>query len=302
MTTANMDKKILKKLEALEKKEGALAGPLDFYRKLLSIQLDTKRHTGKPRFSLSPETINERINAGRPLLEFDKLPVDWSLFEDTFKKIGALFASYSRDGAGTDWKQLSAGSSLKEAARAWFEGAPPSFLMAESNANTTLWEHVIQAAFNPFLIAYRDSIYSQVNQEYWRRSYCPVCGGSPDFAFLDKERGSRYLVCSRCDTEWIFQRLACPFCGTQNQSSLTYFSDDKGLYRLYVCDECQCYLKAIDLRQTEDEILMPLERLLTLDLDIQAQEKGYKPVAKARDRVGAEEGREDQYKKANINQ
>ena len=36
----------------------------------------------------------------------------------------------------------------------------------------------------------------QVDQEKWRRRYCPVCGGNPDIAYLDTERGSRWLVCS----------------------------------------------------------------------------------------------------------
>ena len=56
-----------------------------------------------------------------------------------------------------------------------------------------------------------------------------------------------------------------------------YFADDEDLYRLYVCEQCHKYIKTIDLRHTESEILLPLERVLTLDMDRQAQEKGYKP-------------------------
>jgi FdhE protein len=83
------------------------------------------------------------------------------------------------------------------------------------------------------------------------------------------------LVCSRCDYEWLFQRLQCPYCGNQDQKTLAFFTDDKELYRLYVCEQCRCYLKAIDLRKTETEILLPLERFYTLDLDAQAKEYGY---------------------------
>ncbi len=104
----------------------------------------------------------------------------------------------------------------------------------------------------------------------WRRGYCPICGGKPNFAFLDKERGARWLLCSRCDAQWLFQH-----CGTQDQNALAYFSSDDGLYRLYVCEQCKSYVKAIGLRQTEAEILLPLERVLTADMDRQAQEKGY---------------------------
>jgi FdhE protein len=115
-----------------------------------------------------------------------------------------------------------------------------------------------------------------VDQEQWRRGYCPVCGGKADFAFLDKEKGARWLLCSRCDTEWLFQRLECPYCGTTNQNELAYFTDDSELYRLYICQRCHTYLKAVDMRKTDSEILLPLERVLTADIDRQGQEKGYK--------------------------
>jgi len=124
-----------------------------------------------------------------------------------------------------------------------------------------------------------------VNQERWRRGYCPICGGNPDFAFLDKERGARWLLCSGCDAEWLFQRLECPYCGTQDQDALAYFTDDEGLYRLYVCERCKRYLKALDLRQAKSEVLLPLERLFTFDIDAQAQEYGYSPCDRTYTRV-----------------
>ena len=86
-----------------------------------------------------------------------------------------------------------------------------------------------------------------------------------------------WLVCSRCDAQWLFQRLECPYCGTTDQNVLAYFTNDEGLYRLYVCEQCKQYLKAIDLRQAKSEVLIPLERLLALHIDKQAQEYGYSP-------------------------
>jgi len=143
--------------------------------------------------------------------------------------------------------------------------------------NECLLEDIIQATLKPFLVGYSKALLSSVNQERWRRGYCPICGGSPDFAFLDKEYGARWLLCGRCDTEWLFQRLECPYCGNQNQAALAYFTDDEGLYRLYVCEQCHTYIKAVDLRRTESQVLLPLERVMTLDMDREGQEKGYKP-------------------------
>jgi FdhE protein len=114
-----------------------------------------------------------------------------------------------------------------------------------------------------------------VEQEKWRKGYCPICGGLPDFAFLDKEAGARWLMCSRCDYQWLFKRLECPYCGSQDPDTISYYSDDNQLYRVYVCEQCKRYLKSIDLRQAEGDVLLPLERIVTSDLDVQARNNGY---------------------------
>ena len=51
--------------------------------------------------------------------------------------------------------------------------------------------------------------------------------------------------------------------------------DDSGYYRLQVCDNCKTYLKTLDMRKAAGEVLIPLERILTVEMDRQAREKGY---------------------------
>ncbi len=77
--------------------------------------------------------------------------------------------------------------------------------------------------------------------------------------------------------EWLFQRVQCPYCGTQKHQSLAYRTNSQGLYQLYTCEECHCYIKAIDLRRTGADVLLPLERILTAGLDRQARQAGYRP-------------------------
>lgn len=98
---------------------------------------------------------------------------------------------------------------------------------------------------------------------------CPFCGGAPDFAAFDKG-DARRLLCSRCDNEWRFSRVGCPFCGDDANS---YF-EDAG-YCLYVCEKCQHYLKAIDTRRMEQPPVLEVERVLTIDMDVAARDKGY---------------------------
>jgi FdhE protein len=253
---------------------------LEFYQKLLCIQSRGEQLIGKITPNLKEETINERLNNGLPLISFDELILDWSLLNDVFTQVTATFADYHDlfDELPQSLEQSKLPTSLsKRVLRAWFKKARlPSTIAVDSNEYLLL-EAILHATLKPFLVSHAKTLISLVNQERWRRDYCPVCGGKPDFAFLDKERGARWLLCSRCDTEWLFQRLQCPYCGTDNQKDLSYFTDDEGIYRLYVCEQCHKYIKAIDLRATKTEVLASLERLLTLDMDRQAQEKGYQP-------------------------
>jgi len=283
---------IIHQLEERESKEGTLPQLLRFYQKLLQIQSRVEHKLAsllEP--GLGSEAINERIERGIPLVRFDELALDWSLLRDTFAEITAVFADHAELFGAPPEKLIKpeADQLLTRATiKAWFKGdkLPSKVLVDDTNQN--LLAALLHATLKPFLVSHARTLIGSVEQERWRREYCPICGGSPDFAFLDKENGARWLLCSRCDTEWLFQRLQCPFCGTQDQNDLSYFTDDESLYRLYVCERCKRYLKTIDLRQAKSEILLPLERIYTLDIDRQAQEHGYVPYHKAAKSKGSE--------------
>ena len=278
--TAKADDEILKRLEEEGRKRGLPSRFLDFYDRLFRIQSRTEQSIGVVKPSLKKKVINDRIENGFPLIGFDELILDWSLLKSVLAEVIDTFAVYPDligELPGSIRELESNQSLLKEVTRAWFEKSKLPFTITINDANEyLLLEAIVHATLKPFLVSHSKALVSFIEQEHWRRQYCPICGGSPDFAFLDKERGSRWLLCSRCDTEWLFQRLQCPYCGTQDQSALAYLTDDEGVNRLYLCEQCHKYIKAIDLRNTEAEIFLPLERVLTLDMDKQAQEKGYK--------------------------
>ena len=93
-------------------------------------------------------------------------------------------------------------------------------------------------------------------------------------ALSQEEEGARYLLCSRCDNEWLYKRLGCPFCENSDYSKLSFYPEEDGPHRLYVCHKCKRYLKVIDLHRAPDRLL-PVERILTLGLDVHAQELGF---------------------------
>ena len=277
--TKDTDSKILKKLEKQKKEEGKLPLLFEFYRELLHIQSRAGKRINIPKPALDDRTISQRIKQRLPLVSFANLVLDLPLLREVFVEVIAAFAKYPElfGEIPERLKNPKAGRLLtRKAVEAWFKGKelPPKLL--NSDTSDELMQAIIHAALKSFLMSYAGALLSFVDQERWRRRYCPICGGSPDFAFLDKERGSRWLLCSRCDTEWVFQRLKCPYCGTEDQKALAYYTDDEGKYRLYVCEQCKRYLKAIDLQKTKAEVLLPLERFNTLALDSQAQEQGYR--------------------------
>ena len=275
--TKDSTSKIIDKLAEIEKEEGKLPLLLEFYRKLLKIQSGVSKRIGTPNPGLSSEAIRARLHKGLPLVSFDELTLDWTLVQETFAKVYAAFARYPQLFGEIPVKPESETGRLltKNAAKAWFTGKEPLLTIPDVSEN--LVQTMIQATLQPFMASYADALIGFLEQESWRHGYCPICGGSPDLAFMEKEYGARWLLCSRCDAEWVFQRLECPYCENRDQSTLSFFTDEKELYRLYVCEHCKCYLKTIDLRKTEAEILLPLERLYTLDLDSQAREHGYSP-------------------------
>ena len=280
--TIKTERAILKILEEEGKNKGIPARFLEFYQRLFSLQFGAERRIGKVKPSSKKEIINERLQRGQPLIGFKELDIDWALLKEIFTGVKAIFADYP-DLFGELPRYLRESKSHpslpKTVVRAWFERAELPSTVAIDNADEyLLLEAIIHATLKPFLSSQAKTLISLVDQESWRQAYCPICGGRPDFSFLDKERGARWLLCSRCDAEWLFQRLQCPHCGTQSQDVLSYFTDDKGIYRLYVCDQCHKYIKTIDLRPTESQVPMPIERVLTLDMDIQAKEKGYQPA------------------------
>ena len=274
--TQDSDSEIITRLNEEGRQRGLPSRFLDFYTRLLSIQLKAERSITLPKPELGKEEAKERNEGGLPLLKFDELALDKNLMQSTLAEVAALFADFP-DLFGKMPGPGDIGEIPIEAIRAWFDGAKLPAMQMTGEVDEEILETIIHASLKPFLVSHARVLIKLVNQESWRRQYCPVCGGKPDFSLLDKERGSRWLICSRCDSEWLFQRLQCPYCGTQDQNVLSFFPDEGGLYRLYVCDKCHTYIKAMDSRKIEAKVLPSLERVLTLDLDRQGKEKCYRP-------------------------
>jgi len=278
------DKATIQRLDDWEKSGARFPAPIDQQLRLLRLGVEARPRIGTPKPHLTRDAVSALLMQGKPILAFDDLKPDWSLLEGLFRAaIQILVVELPGSHENSQrLNQLAANTPLlRQVARDYYSDTPLSATATEHCIDTLLMETCISAALAPFLVAHSEALSELVAQELWRRKGCPLCSGAADFAFLEKEQGARWLICSRCSMEWLFQRIQCPYCGTQKHESLAYRTNSQGLYRLYTCEECHGYIKAIDLRKAGSDVLLPLERILTVDLDRQAKEADYRPGHKS---------------------
>jgi len=132
-----------------------------------------------------------------------------------------------------------------------------------------------QATFKPLLKKYSETVVKQLPMDDWTYGHCPVCGDQPILAKLTGKEGYRKLFCGRCETEWRYKRIGCPYCQEENASHTSFITlDDHKQYRVYLCDRCKSYLKTVDERVC-GEVDLFCEDLATAELDKLAQAEGY---------------------------
>jgi FdhE protein len=110
--------------------------------------------------------------------------------------------------------------------------------------------------------------------------HCPACGGLPQLSYFAISgealvTGPRYLVCSRCATNWIYTRLVCAGCGETSGRRLPIYGEAERFPHIRVdgCETCHQYLLNFDLRK--DSRAVPIvDELAALPLDLYAQEHG----------------------------
>ena len=263
---------ILRLIREEREKEPGLAETLDLHLALLTARAEMEARV--PADWL--DRASGRIERGEPALTLEDVELNWRAVGRSARRVCAIAAIYrpelseslSRLAARFDETAVSAGEVRAFVADYLEDRAPETF------AEPELFHFVMNHALHPVLEAYA-AVVAPVLPQRWPRGGCPVCAGRPDFAALEGEAGERRLLCARCDAEWTSRRVGCPFCGEDGFARIGYFLTGDGAYRLYVCETCKGYLKTIDLRETWRRRPLPLERILTVGMDIGAAQQGY---------------------------
>ena len=253
-----------------------LADTIDLYCALVEIQ--EQAHVASRGLTLSAAEARARLDRGDPLMAPDELEVDPTALADLcFRITTAIGERYpdrvnalTRIRAWLDSRQREAGALAADYLR---NGHLPA---VDQDIDPGLLAFVFSTGLRPFLRARAEDLTHFVDDSAWYRQYCPICGGEPDIAALERDSGRRRLLCSRCDNEWTFRRLGCPFCANEDGEQLAYYCTDDNIYRLTVCEQCRRYLKTVDLREAAGERYLAAERILTLGMDFAAKEAGYR--------------------------
>jgi FdhE protein len=269
--------KILEALEAEAGRRPEMADTIDLYRKLVECQADA--HVLQKGSGLAAEEAASRLEQGQPLLSPETVEIDPETFAELCSRIGFTLAQQQRElvkplaliHAWLRERRQEIGTLAVEYLREGRVGKGE-----EAGLEGSLLSFIFTHSLRPLLRAQAAALSGYVNDSQWYRGRCPICGGEPDIAALERGSGQRRLLCSRCDSEWAYLRIACPFCGNEDPSQLSYYPSDDKVYRLNVCERCHRYLKTVDRRETAGEGLLPVERILTVGMDFAAQKAGYR--------------------------
>jgi FdhE protein len=277
MTMREHDLQVLRALTAAREKHEELGELLDFYYDLFQVQFEAKARLPEPEVR-DEVAARWRLDGGIPQLTFDQLGIAPAELSGIVAEITRVL---QRHNPGWQIEQdTQSAEEQVELAREVFETwdtltTPRSEKSEERGSPWVAHPAALAVGFGlaPYLQRAAEAILPSLDLTLWVQGYCPICGGRPNFSLFEPERGARQLLCSRCNGMWTFSRVGCPFCKSREKQS--YYPSEDGVYRLYICPDCHRYLKTMDLREVARKVFPTVERLVTIGMDLAAQQEGY---------------------------
>jgi Protein involved in formate dehydrogenase formation len=275
------DPRDVAELKQLKADQPELTSAVDLQLALIDMQRRVQGRVPLPWIQPDPAWVAAQQQAGRPLVRFRDIPLDWSDFRLTFRQTADILHRFEalerkdydaivglgRDGNAlepivTGWYDKTSGVEETQPRARQPEGSPPGL------------DQVLLLALRPFLTRCADALSQRVDLSGWHHPRCPYCGWEPDFAVITPA-ADRRLICGRCTGQWAFAQLTCPFCANDDRSRMTSFATRDGKYRVNACDVCHRYLKAYDGRQATRPVMVAVDSIATLPLDAAAIQRGY---------------------------
>jgi hypothetical protein len=258
-----------------------LASAVDMQLALVEMQRRVQGRVPLPWIQPDPAWVAAQQQAGRPLVRFQDIPLEWTDFRLTFRQTADIlvrFDALERPDYNTIVSMGRDGDTLQPIVGQWYavsSGLSDSESLSRTppDAPASL-EQVLVLALRPFLSRCAEAIAQRVDLSSWTHGHCPFCGWEPDFAAITPS-AERRLICGRCAGQWAFGAYTCPFCSNDDRALVTSFATRDGKYRVYACDICRRYLKAYDGRSATRPVMVSVDSIATLPLDAAAIQRGY---------------------------
>ena len=269
-------------LKQLKLAQPELASAIDMQLALVEMQRRVQGRVPLPRIAIDQAWARSQQAAGRPLVRFADIPLEWSDFRLTLRQTADIllrFEALER----ADHQRIVAlareGNALEPLVSAWYDASSGVEPGVDTKTRTATdapagLDQVLVLALRPFLARCAEALTPQVDLASWNHGHCPICGWEADFAVITPG-ADRRLFCGRCVAQWAFAPLTCPFCANDDRALITSFATRDGRYRVYACDVCRRYLKAYDARHAQRPVMVAVDTIATLPLDAAAMQRGY---------------------------
>ena len=267
-------------LKELKGTHPELASAVDLQLALIETQRRVQSRVPLPWIQIDPEWLRAQYAAGRPVVRFQDIPLEWTDFRLTLRQTADVLRRFDTI-EQSDYDRIVAlgrdGDLLAPLVTRWYETTSG----VNDRADTRAPAHtdgglgqVLVLAIRPFLARCAEVLMQRTELPSWTHGYCPYCGWEPDFAVI-VPTGDRRLICGRCIGQWPFDAYTCPFCSNADAARVTSFTSRDGRYRVYGCDVCHRYLKAYDSRNAPRPVMAAIDAIATLVLDAAAMQRGY---------------------------
>lgn len=266
-------------LRQLKASQPDLAAAAELQIELLAAQRRVQSRIPVPNLVFDQVKLDRHRQS--PLLEFKDIPLDWSDFRLILRQTADILRRFDTldSQEHSRIQSLAREGQIEALVAAWYEAPAhqaerhgPSG--AQDREERGMLDQVLLLAMRPFLARCAEAIMPRMELSGWSRPHCPLCGGEPEFGFINPA-AERLLICGRCTGQWRYDPLTCPFCENEDRTRITSFTSRDGRYRLYACDICHRYLKAFDGRDGSRPALLAVDSVATLPLDAAAIQRGY---------------------------
>lgn len=245
-------------------------------------------------FRLTPQIVKVKLKEGFPLIDTTEIHLPSDQFKKAFLRISQFVAekrSPLKEPINALVRMIKSGKMdiTRLAVLSLNQNPGMDHLKQIDEGLVPILNFLIRISLKPFGQAYGSALgrYLSADEETWLQPVCPICGSYPQLAYIEGDEGRRFLLCSWCDSPWVFPRIKCPSCQNTNQNDLHYFSlekekEEKEKDRISVCQRCKKYIKTLDIRNRAGKKASDLliDDLATIHLDLLAEREGYERITR----------------------